>query len=485
MKFLILSENSNGAWPYLYVRSLGPYELKRRAELAGHHADILEWFTYWDKNTLKNVITNFFKTSTENVIALSTPFTLIDVYEIKDVLIWAKETIPNLKIIHGGSRTVDYSLSNIIDVFFLGRSMQMFEDWMNKQPLTDYIYSENPLVLVNNNINQSIENPVCVNFSDNDFLTKRDIVGFEIGLGCKFNCTFCNYELRNSKVTTLLDVYQLQNFFSETYNKYGVENYYVADDTINESDQKLEIIAEALSGLKFHPKISAFARLDIIAAKKSQQVLLEKIKFKSLFFGIESFNNEASKLIRKKSGIENFYETLKQLKKTCPETFTVGGIIVGLNNDSEKSIYESVNKILTDKLLDGLEFYPLHIYVPNQAFKDDFLSDLAKDPEKHGYKIGSTIDFFKKNKRVNNLEWKSNWTDSVNSQNLSLQLKEYCKSKGLYEIGHLEYASMYSMGVINSDFKKVDQDAFRNKAYAISRLLKEQYINKKLTYLLL
>ena len=483
MKFVILSENSNGAWPYLYVRSMGPYELRRRIEEQNHQATIIEWFTFWSDSELKLVIESYFKDEANPVIAISTPFNSADVHKIKQLLIWAKDKYPNLKIIHGGSRTYDEQLSDIIDVFFLGRSMKMFDDWLMNKDLSMYTSNTNPLVLNNTNFDQDIDNPVIPILKDDDFLIDKDIIGFEIGVGCKFNCTFCKYELRNAKITKTADVYELRNYFDIAYNKYGIDNFFTGDDTLNETDEKLEIIAEAISSLNYHPKISAFTRLDIITGRKQQIDLLEKIQFESLFFGIESFNPEASKLIRKKSGLGNVYDTLKEIKRVSPNTFTVGGIIVGLNKDSAESIYQSIDRIIEEGLLSSLEFYPLHIAKANGLAKDDFHSEIEKDPERFGYVATDVIDFYQNNKKVSIINWKSDWSDFKSATKLSDELNSYCNGK-ISQIGHLEYAGFRSIGVLKDNTSlNTTREILNNRAFFISKQLKDSYIKKKLKHL--
>lgn len=483
MKFLILSENSNGSWPYLYVRSMGSYELRKRIEQKGYEADVLEWFTHWKESDLKKFIEFFFKNELNPVIALSTPFYLVDVYKIKNVLFWAKSKFPNIKIIHGGSRTFDEKLSTLIDVFFLGRSMKIFDDWLDNKDLSLYTLKQNPLVLSNPIFDEKIDNPVLPIFKDSDYLVKQDMAGFEIGVGCKFNCTFCNYELRNAKITKLLDPKELANYFELVYKKYGVTNFFAADDTINESDEKLEIIAEAISELNYHPKITAFARLDIISNKnKSHQLkLLEKIKFHSLFFGIESFNPEASKILRKKSGLDDVKYGLRQLKELSPETFTVGGLILGLNKDSRESIYESVDEVINDKLLNSIEFYPLHIARATGITGQDYLSEIDKNPEKYNYQVNGIVHFHHKNSVVSNLTWKSDWSDYMSAGKLRDELEEYSYQK-IGRMGHLEFAGLSALGIIKNDLRFIGKDNtfFQSMAHARSKLLKESYIKKKI-----
>jgi MoaA/NifB/PqqE/SkfB family radical SAM enzyme len=454
---------------------MGAFELRRRIELKGHTAEILDWFTYWTHDDLKEVISTYFNHESNPVIAISTPFNTTDVHKIKSVLAWAKQKFPNLKIIHGGSRTYDESLDDIIDVIFLGRSMQMFDAWLDNKDITQYIRKTNPLVLVNNNFDEKIDNPVLPILKDTDLLTSKDILGFEVGVGCKFNCTFCNYELRNAKVTKLIDSYELYQYFDLAYKKYGITNYFASDDTLNESDEKLEIVAEAMSKLDYHPNITAYARLDIINAKPTQLKLLEQIQFRSLFFGIESFNNEASKLVRKKSGLDNNYDTLLKIKTISPNTYTVGGIIVGLNKDTELSIRESIQKIVNEKLLNSIQLYPLLISKANTITSTDYLSDLDKTPQKFNYKIININSFHHENKYVPLYHWQSDWTDSIGASQLVESLvKEY---EGRIDmLGHLEYAGYQSLGIYR---KNLSYEPIKNQSIVVSTQLKQNYIKRK------
>lgn len=477
MKFLILSENSNGTWPYLHYRNLGSFELKKRIVSYGYEASILEWFTHWSHKDLKTFIENYFQGIENPVIALSTPFTTVDVHKIKSVLQWAKNSISNLKIIHGGARNYDSELGQLIDVFFLGRSMEIFDRWLKNDNLSKYIINTNPTVLVNYNFNEKIDTPVIALGSNDDFLNSTDIIGFELGVGCKFNCSFCNYELRNAKITTLADPIELRNYLQEAYNRYQITNFFASDDTINETDEKLEVIAEAISDLNFSPKITAFARLDLISARPRQIDLLQKINFHSLFFGIESFNPEASRAIRKKSGLDNTYPTLVKIRDTCANTYTVGGLIIGLNNDSKKDIYTAVDKVINEKLLKSLQFYPLSITRPEGHTGLDFFSDLDKDPEAFGYKTKGFSNFHHDNKTIISLNWESNWTDYENAALLTDELLDYSKGK-IDLLNHLEYAGMCAL---NTYQPNTDLNVLQHRSYVKSQIRKLQYTKNKLS----
>ena len=475
MKFLILAENSNGTWPYLHFRSMGAFEIHKRLSARNIKSSVIEWFTHWTDQQLQECTTKWFAGEADPVIAVSTPFYPTDVHRIKTFLHWCRQQYPNIKIIHGGSRTYDSSLSDSIDVFFLGRSMQMFEHWLDGKDLTAFTRNNIPLVLVNDAVQYSVDLPVLPVICQDDFLVTRDILGFEVGVGCKFNCTFCNYELRNAGKTTLLASQDLHNYFEQAHGEYGITNFFAADDTINESDEKLQVIADAIQGLSFKPSISCYARLDLITARSKQMDLFEKIGFRSLFFGIESFNPTASKLVRKKNGLSDVYETLRTIKERCPDTFTVGGIIVGLNGDSEYSIRESLDAVVKEKLLDSIQLYPLSITKALTASDTGFHSDLDNNPEKFGYTTKNVVYFHRENKTVESLDWTSDWTTQESATKLADDLIKYYTGK-IHLINHMEYAGVSSLQLTKN---KNLSTKWQNQAYAQSSSLKEQYINSK------
>lgn len=481
MKFLVLSENSNGTWPYLHFRGLGAYELVRRIEAAGYKSTVIDWFTHWNEEELTEAITKWFGLEADPVIAISTPFSPNDVHHLEKLLGWAKEKWPNLVVLHGGARVFDPNIKNV-DVFFLGRSMQIFDDWLHKKDLSKYIVNQNPLVLKNLNFNQYVDTPVVPDIRLDDFFTKDDILGFEIGVGCKFNCTFCNYELRGAKISKLSDSASLRKFFLAAHERFGIENFFIADDTPNESDVKLEILADAIEGLPFKPRITGFARLDIFAARPSQIELYKRIQFDSLFFGIESFNEQASRMIRKKSDFFNVYAALKTLRDISPDTFLVGGLIVGLNGDSESSIRHAVKRVIEEQLLDSIQLYPLSITNATSIFDEGFLSQLDENPGKFGYKIFTETQPFRSSSLVREVKWASDWSNLELATNLANTISKEISTQ-ISDLNHMEYAGLRSLNLVTkgTDFY-LSIDKIRKRAYSKSSRLKKEYIANKLKF---
>tara|TARA_R110000822_G_C15279055_1_gene489993 strand:- start:78 stop:1511 length:1434 start_codon:yes stop_codon:yes gene_type:complete len=475
MKFLILAENSNGPIPHMHYRALGTMELRRRAEAKGHKAEIIEWFTRWTLDELKLVI----QTYQPDVIGLS--ITLMsdvtaDAIKQNELLSWARGKYPKLKVIVGGVRDEKES-DGLIDAFFLGRSMKMFDDWLDDKDMTSYTVSTEPFVYLNKEFNEFTDQPILPIPKDEDYYTPHDILGFEVSVGCKFNCSFCNYELRNAKITNLSKAENLHSMFKNAYEKYGITHFYAVDDTLNESDEKLEIIADAIKGLDFHPQISGWLRLDLISARPYQLELLQRIQMQSIFFGIESFNEEASKRVRKRSIGNKPFETLKKIKELCPDTWTTGGLIVGLTGDTEESIRKSVHKAMDENLLSEIRFQPLGIHLPskdsNKQYLSHFNSDLDNDPGKFNYQIIESAE--------SEYEWKNEWTTYTKAKALASKLRDELNS---VQLGHSEYSSMNALKLYKKCTTYDEYASLRHRTRAKADLLKQSYVDKKLQYFL-
>lgn len=483
MKVCILSENSNGAVPHIYYRNLGASEVSKRLSQRNISNTTIEWFTHWDPTVLYKCVYHFLKESDEPVIAISVPFIPDDIYKISSVLEQLKESIPNLTIISGGNRTYDPKLSSIVDYFFIGRSMEIFEAWLDKIDLTKYT-TNSPNVLLNKNVNVLTEQPVLAFYKDDDFLTPNDVLGFELGIGCRFNCAFCNFDLRKIHNPKMAAADQIADRLNELYAKYGIKNYFITDDTINESIDKLQVLADVVSKLKFKINLSGYCRLDLLELP-IQQRLWKEINLTGAFFGIETFNPEASKLVRKTGRMKSQIETLKKLREITPDAYLSAGMIVGLTGDNKEHIINSMKYVSENDLLDAMQYSVLNIpYMETSVFDDYMLSDITKNPESFGYTITgkeSRSDINIQSK----LLWKNEWCDEKTAGDIALEIYSYLKDHNLTNSDAFEYLSFLSLGIVDTkeSVKRLNH-AVVLKAKKLANKYRQDYIKKKTQFLL-
>lgn len=478
-KVCILSENTNGYAPHIHYRNLGASEVTKRLVERNIPCTTIEWFSHWDISDLYLCIYNYLKDSNTPIIAISVPFLADDVYIIKDILEKLKSSIPNLIIILGGNRTYDSNFSSFVDYYFIGRSMEMFEYWLDNKDMTRFQTSI-PNVFVNNNIDVGTELPILAFYKDNDFLTKHDIVGFELGIGCRFNCAFCNYDLRNMRSPKIADPKHIANTLQNLYNKYGIKNFFLIDDTINESIEKLETLAEIVKRLSFKPNLAGYFRLDLLSQERQQQ-LWKEIDMAAVFFGIESFNSMASKKIRKSGRIISQIETLKKLRSLTPNTFLSAGMIIGLSGDSKDDIFQSIRYVHEHNLLDAMQYNALAIpRMETEIFDDYMLSDFSKDPTKFGYKILGKKP--REDRVVQSLyNWQNEWCTYEHAVELSKEISDYLKQLKISGSDAFEYLSFLSLEISEHKeiIKTMNQLAI-TKSLQKANKLRQEYIFKKI-----
>jgi lipoate synthase len=478
-KVCILSENTNGCAPHNHYRNLGASEVTRRLAKRNIPCTTIEWFSHWDTSDLYFCIYNYLKDAKTPIIAISVPFLADDVYLIKDILEKLKSSLPALKIILGGNRTYDNNFDTFVDYYFIGRSMEIFENWLDNKDMTCFQTAISN-VFINNNIKAENELPVLAFYKDEDFLTEHDIVGFELGIGCRFNCSFCNYDLRNMKNPKIANAEHIANTLQNLYNKYGIRNFFLTDDTINESIEKLETLAEIVRRLSFKPNLAGYFRLDLLSQERQQQ-LWKEIDMAAVFFGIESFNSTASKRVRKSGRIVSQIETLKKLRTLTPNTFLSAGMIVGLSGDSRDDIFKSIRYVHENNLLDAMQYSALNMPAMDTDIFDDYmLSDFSKNPTKFGYKILSKKS--RPGRSVQSLyDWQNEWCTFEEAMVLQEEVNNYLKVLKISSSDAFEYLSFLSLQLAEHKeiIKAMNQLAITKSLQKANRL-RQEYIVKKI-----
>ena len=478
MKVCILSENTNGANPHIHYRNLGASEVTKRIEERNIPCTTIEWFTKWDKEILYKCVYKYLSGCDQPVIAISVPFVPDDIYLIKDILLNLKKVLPNLIIISGGNRTYDKNLADVVDYFFIGRSMEIFESWLDNRDLTKFKTKQDN-VFLNNNVDVAIERPVLAYYRDSDLLTPHDVVGFELGIGCRFNCAFCNFDLRKMHNPKMANPVLISNTLNELHEKYGITNFFITDDTINESLEKLQVLADVVSKLKFKPNLSGYCRLDLLE-KPEQQELWKQIDLAAVFFGIESFNPEASKLVRKTGRMNSQIETLKTLRQLTPNTFLSAGMIIGLTGDSKEHIISSMKYVSENNLLDAMQYGVLSIPdMDTDIFDNYMLSDISKNPEKFGYEITGRRPREDLSVQAK-FEWKNDWCDSKSAESIYSEVIEYLKKYKISKSDAFEYLSFLSLSIVRSKEEvKTMNDIVVRKSLSLANKYRAEYIDKK------
>jgi radical SAM superfamily enzyme YgiQ (UPF0313 family) len=224
-----------------------------------------------------------------------------------------------------------------------------------------------------------------------DQIRKEEVLTLEIARGCKFKCAFCSFPLIGNKdvasyTKTEETVY---NELMHNYTNWGSEEYWIGDDTFNDSIEKLEMFLRVSKRLPFKIKFRAYIRLDIIAMQPEQIQMLYDMGLKNCWIGIETFHPVASKRIGKGMSAEKRKQALYDIQKVWGNEVSIAaGYIVGLPGEDEKFLRKQLDWFMEENnpVNHNPNFLPLIINPPG-AYEYHPMSDIDRNPEKYGYSI--------------------------------------------------------------------------------------------------
>ena len=226
-------------------------------------------------------------------------------------------------------------------------------------------------------------------YTELDQLHHSETLTLEIARGCRFKCAFCAYPLIGRKdyasYTKQEEVVYAE--LLENYEKWGVTNYWIGDDTFNDSTEKLEMMVRVTKRLPVKLSFRAYIRLDIIAKQPQQIQMLYDIGLRSCWIGIETFHPVASKVIGKGMSEEIKKKTLYDIYKIWKDDVVIkGGYIVGLPDEDEEFLNKQLEWFASENcpVNHGVTFIPLAIW-PKDLLKNVPMSEISKNPAKFGY----------------------------------------------------------------------------------------------------
>lgn len=229
------------------------------------------------------------------------------------------------------------------------------------------------------------------NYTAYDQIQPQEILTLEIARGCRFKCAFCSFPLIGNKdaasYTKTEDT--LYNELMANYESFGSTEYWIADDTFNDSLEKMEMFLRVTKRLPFKIKFRAYIRLDIIAMQPEQIQMLYDMGLKSCWIGVETFHPVASKAVGKGMSAAKRKQALYDIQKIWGNDVAVAaGYIVGLPGEDEKFLREQLEWFMEDDnpVNHNPNFLPLIINPPG-AFEYHPMSDIDKNPGKYGYTI--------------------------------------------------------------------------------------------------
>lgn len=332
---ILWNSNEQGSQDYrVPVRPAGPHQLAHWLTLHGYNVKVIDFCNLLSVDELLTITSKYITTNTV-AIGVSTTFWKLNYSDGLGEPDWvmtarARLSSKNIKWILGGANSQQKNLKY---------------DWIKFHGLAE----DSLLKFMDESTRQlkfrkqfDIKNLESI-FLDNLYIQSTETLPIELSRGCQFKCSFCRYPLLGKKKNTYLrDFSLIEKEFIENYERYGVTKYFFLDDTFNESDEKVDALANIAQRLPFKLKWFGHTRLDLMGSKPHTVDLLKQSGLKSSFFGIESFNLNASKIVGKGWNGVHGKDFILKVKEAWGKDISFHlGFIAGLTGEKISDIYET------------------------------------------------------------------------------------------------------------------------------------------------
>jgi radical SAM superfamily enzyme YgiQ (UPF0313 family) len=471
-----------------FQRAMGAYQIAHFLRSHGYTVQVIDFTDNFTDDELLEVSKKFI-TSDTIAIGLSTTFYTVNEVNSKfihndrnkfeflefptnvlSVIEKTKEIYPNIKVVIGGAKSeAGKNLPNI-DAVIHGYAEDKFLEYLNSLPNNKKRIKKSVFSLTNEQSKSYVEvqdDPIVKEFSienldhrflPNDVILRNETLPLEISRGCIFKCSFCAFPLNGkSKLDYIRDSNQIKDELIYNYENYGTTNYYLSDDTFNDSTEKVQRIHSVITSLPFKIQFTTYLRLDLLYAHKEQIPLMKEMGLVSPFFGIESLNQKSATSIGKGMNTTRAKDFLLELyydywKEEIPITCS---FIVGLPYETKETINDTYTWVKNSPI--NSVFFPLAL--TNKTY---YKSEFNTNYEKYGYKLDLDTGY-----------WENEHFNYTEANTLAEQYNEELLRKENYP------SSWFLMTLLNHGYTLDDLRKTKTKDLSFNKILRNRQKNIK------
>ena len=310
---------------------------------------------------------------------------------LEDFFSWLKINYPHIVIIAGGQIANNYKIQ--ADWYIDGFGERALEALLkhivgNAQVKWQFGINGRKVIKANLDYPSFPMGDLRIKYEDRDFIEPGETLATELGRGCVFNCSFCNFPVLGVKTDHSRDADNFYNELAENYDRFGVTKYILADETVNDYSEKLEKFARVTRNLPFQPRLYGFARADLLVSRTHDWDTMIGMGFVGHHYGLESTNHKTLKVIGKGMNpdilLPKLVEARKYFKKHSQYKSELS-FIAGLPYETPESLQRTIEWVCDNWVGESPIMFPL--YIPSL---NDNQSRLAIDYKKYGYRESTT-----------------------------------------------------------------------------------------------
>lgn len=398
--------------------TLGAYRLRTFMARHGHDIEVVDFVDYFTDDELLGLIS---KRATDGLLFVGFGVTFIqqDRVALLDAI---RARWPHLRIIIGAQepRLEHYVRSGRfrgrIDMLFMGFAevalLRYIEHLSGLRDTfeTSGTYMDQPYVISDRVHPCRDVSDLSVEWRGTDTVRWVKALPIEISRGCVFRCRFCNHSLTGkSKMDYIRDETNLADEFRRNHELFGIRTYLLADDTFNDTEHKLRLVARAIERSGVDIRFSAYLRYELLHRNPHHIGMLRDMGLHHANLGIESMNERARKAIGKGLSNDQLLEVLSNLRSAGMTTNS--NFIVGLPHETEEDL-RATNEWMLDtgkRYLTSWFWSPL--WIGNHIH---MRSEFEMEAAKHGYSVDPNDE----------MRWWGPTMDSVTAEGMCEEFNE-------------------------------------------------------------
>lgn len=382
------------------MRPLGPYQIAWYLRKHNYSVQVLEFVYQLNDEQIIELLDKFVTKNTK-IIGLGLMINMDGaaagsiIKKFERVLAICKKRYPHTKLIVGGPSAAAWSRmwrnSTLFDYVFTGHTedqvLGLMDHLVRGEPHPQFeLVDGNKLMREGTPVRHeklfNIEQDDHL-WNESDCIQPGESLPLELGRGCIFKCKFCRYPYigkHKNDFSRKMDCVRQE--LVDNYERWGVTNYYMLDDTFNADQERLRAFYAMTQTLPFKIQYATYIRVDLLHAHPDSQFMLPESGLKGCFFGIESFNKEAAELVGKPWSVKakEWIPTLHNDIWKKSVNFQLG-FIAGLPPETLPTLRET-NQWCMDNDIPSWTWAGLTI---NRDAHDQYKSDFDINAEQYGF----------------------------------------------------------------------------------------------------
>lgn len=377
----------------IFKRTAGGHRIASYLREHGWDIEVVDFVMGWSLEQLQE-LTRSRITSSTIFIGFGGTFPIwsdtIDAY-----FVWIRKNYPNIKIIAGGQVSNLYKITAdwYIDGFGEKAMLEVLKHitGTSTEKLKFHLgINGKKIIKANLDYPSFPMKSLRIRYEDRDFLLANETLVVELGRGCVFNCSFCNFPILGVKEDHSRDAEDFYQELQENYDRFGITKYVIADETVNDYTEKLDKFLKAVKKLNFKPRLYGFARADLFVSRKQDWDIMIGMGFTGHHYGIESTNPKSLKVIGKGMDPDKLLTGLLDARSYFKKYGDYRGqisLIAGLPYETRDSLARTLAWCRENWKTENTMLFPL--YIPKND-GGDTTSKLTTDWKKYGYRETST-----------------------------------------------------------------------------------------------